>query len=68
MFASDNNLPDSFHAKEINTNINFAEKWTILNGQITSFTPPLQEIILTTPECNIPAVSFKIDRTDPKNS
>ena len=43
MFALDNNLPDPFQVKEINTNINFAKKWTLLNGQIiTSFTPPLQ--------------------------
>ena len=42
MFASDNNLPDPFQVDEINTNINFAQKWTPLNGQIiTSFLPPL---------------------------
>ena len=50
MFASDHNLPDLFQVNEINTNINFAKKWTLLNGQtITSFTPPLQEIVLNTP-------------------
>ena len=26
MFASDHNLPDPFHIKEINTNINFTKK------------------------------------------
>jgi len=35
---------------------------------ITSFTPPLEEIILTTPEGNIPAIPFKIGRNDPENS
>ena len=33
---------------------------------ITSFTPPLEEI--NYPEGNIPAVPFKIGRTDPENS
>ena len=43
MFASDNYLPDPFQVNKINTNINFAKKWTLLNGQIiTSFTLPLQ--------------------------
>ena len=66
MFASDNNLPDPFQVDEINTNINFAKKWTLLNGQIiTSCTPPLQEIVLNTPEGNIPAVQFKIGKNDP---
>ena len=65
----DHNLPDSFKVNEINTNINFAKKWTLLNGQIiTSFIPPLQEIVLNTPEGNIPAVPFKIGRADPENS
>ena len=69
MFASDHNLLDQFHVKEINTNINFAKKWTLKNGQIiTSFTPPLEEIVLNTPEDNIPAVPFKIGRNDPENS
>jgi len=69
MFASDHNLPDPFQVNEINTNINFAKKWMLLNGQIfTSFTPPLQEIVLNTPEGNIPAVPFKIGRNDPENS
>jgi len=69
IFASDNNLPDPFKVNEINTNINFAKKWTLLNGQIiTSFTHPLQEIVLNTPEGNIPAVPFKIGRNDPENS
>ena len=69
MFALDNNLPDPFQVKEINTNINFAKKWTILNGKIiTSFTPPLQEIVLNTSEGNIPAVPFKIGRADLENS
>ena len=69
MFASDNNLPEPFQVNEINTNINFAKKWTLLNGQIiTSFTPPLQEIVLNTPEGSIPAVPFKIGRNDPENS
>jgi len=69
MFALDNNLPDPFQVNEINTNINFAKKWTLLNGQIiTSFTHPLQEIVLNTPEGNIPAVPFKIGRNDPENS
>ena len=69
MFALDNNLPSPFQVNEINTNINFAKKWTLLNGQIiTSFTPPLQEIVLNTPEGNIPAVPFKIGRNDPETS
>jgi len=69
MFALDNNLPDPFQVNEINTNINFAKKWTLLNGQIiTSFTPPLQEIILNTPEGNIPSVPFKIGRNNPETS
>jgi len=69
MFALDNKLPDPFQVNEINTNINFAKKWTLLNGQIiTSFTPPLQEIVLNTPEGNILAVPFKMGRNDPENS
>jgi len=69
MFVSDNNLPEPFHVKEINTNIKFAKKWTLKNGQIiTSFIPPLEEIILTTPEGNIPAIPFKIGRNDRKYS
>ena len=67
--ALDNNLPDPFQVNEINTNINFAKKWTLLNGQIiTSFTHPLQEIVLNNPEGNIPAVPSKIGRNDPENS
>ena len=69
VFALDNNLSDPFQVKEINTNINFAKEWTLLNGQIiTTFTPPLQEIVLNTPECNILAVPFKMGRNDPENS
>lgn len=53
----------------MNTNTNFAKKWTLKNGQIiTCFTPPLEEIILTTPEGNIPAIPFKIGRNDTENS
>ena len=32
------------------------------------FYSPLQEIVLNTPEGNIPAVPFKIGRADPENS
>ena len=32
------------------------------------FYSPLQEIVLNTPEGNIPAVPFKIGRTNPENS
>ena len=68
MFALDNNLPDPFQVKEINTNINFAKKLTLFNGQIiTSFIPPLQEIVLNNLEGNILAVPFKIGRNDPEN-
>ena len=69
IFASDNNLLDPFQVKEIYTNINFAKKWTLKNGQIiTSFAPPLEAIILTTPDGNIPAIPFKIGRNDTENS
>jgi len=69
MFASDHNLPDPFQVNEINTNINFAIKWTLLNGKIiTSFTDSLQEIVLNIPEGNILTVPFKIGRTDLENS
>ena len=69
IFASDHNLPDPFHVKEINININFAKKWTLKSGQIiTSFRSPWEEIIFTTSKGNISAISFKIGRNDLENS